>query len=55
MGFTIRERLLRFCQQEGIGLIIFDPTYKLNQHGEENCAEPVGRLLTDFEQVDIGH
>jgi hypothetical protein len=49
--FTIRERLLRFCQQEGIGLIIFDPTYKLNQHGEENCAEPVGRLLNDFEQV----
>jgi hypothetical protein len=49
--FTIRERLLRFCQQEGIGLIIFDPTYKLNQHGEENSAEPVGRLLNDFEQV----
>ena len=49
--FTIRERLLRFCQQEGIGLIIFDPTYKLNQHGEENAAEPVGRLLNDFEQV----
>jgi hypothetical protein len=49
--FTIRERLLRFCQQEGIGLIIFDPTYKLNQHGEENCAEPVGRLLNDYEQV----
>ncbi len=49
--FTIRERLLRFCLQEGIGLIIFDPTYKLNQHGEENAAESVGRLLNDFEQV----
>jgi hypothetical protein len=33
---------------------IFDPTYKLNQHGEENSAEPVGRLLSDFERVDIG-
>ena len=47
----IRGRLLRHCEQEGIGLIILDPTYKLNHLAQENAAEDVGRLLNEFEQV----
>ncbi|MCZ7635711.1 MAG: helicase RepA family protein [Verrucomicrobia bacterium] len=47
----IRARLLRHCAAEGIGLIILDPTYKLNHLAQENAAEDVGRLLNEFEQV----
>ena len=48
---VIRGQLLRHCETEGIGLIILDPTYKLNHHGEENAADDVGRLMNEFEQV----
>lgn len=47
----IRATMLDKCRAEGIGLIILDPTYKLNQGGQENAAEDVGRLLNEFEQV----
>ncbi|MBE7504304.1 MAG: AAA family ATPase [Verrucomicrobiales bacterium] len=45
--------LLEKCRTEGIGLIIIDPTYKLNQATEENAAEDVGRLLNEFEQIAL--
>lgn len=47
----IRERIVQFCLDQGIGLIIIDPTYKLNMSGEENAAGDVGHLLNEFEMI----
>ncbi|MCA1995933.1 MAG: AAA family ATPase, partial [Armatimonadetes bacterium] len=47
----IRKTLMEHCLKHQIGMLILDPTYKLNQQGQENAAEDVGRLLNEFEQV----
>ena len=49
----IFEQLLNVCLVEGIGCIVIDPTYKLNQSGEENAASDVGALLNQFEMVAL--
>lgn len=41
-----------FCKKEGIGLLVVDPVYKLNQgSGDENKAGDVGRWLNGLEAL----
>ncbi len=49
----IADKILDVCGLEGIGCIIIDPTYKLNQSGEENAASDVGALLNQFEMIAL--
>lgn len=49
-----RARILAVCREEGIGMLIIDPTYKINQDGaDENSAADVGRWLNALEH--LGH
>ena len=47
----VQQRLIDFCKEKEIGLVVIDPTYKLNNAGQENSAEDVGSLLSEFEAI----
>lgn len=47
--YAIREHIESFCRENGIGLIVFDPVYKLADDFDENKARDVAKLLREFE------
>lgn len=49
--YAIREHIESFCRENGIGLIVFDPVYKLADDFDENKARDVAKLLREFEKL----
>lgn len=47
----IRKKLVKFCQDHAITLIIFDPIYKLLDGLSENDAGEIAGLLNDVEAI----
>lgn len=48
---AIKKHIETFCREKEIGLIIFDPVYKLADDFDENKAKDVAALLREFEKL----
>lgn len=48
---AIKKHIESFCREKEIGLIIFDPVYKLADDFDENKAKDVAALLREFEKL----